>query len=145
MEVYKNKFSSEAELENALEEFLKICLERTELFVPSEEERFKFFHRSFFEYFYAKYITKRFHSAVERLNELIKFDIDSEIFELTVAMLKQDYEQDYQALIGLHNILGLLLKFKWFYVAIYNFLYYIKKYLTFTIYCSIISKHLITP
>ena len=101
LEVYKNKFSSEAELENALEEFLKFCSERTELFVPSEEERFKFFHRSFFEYFYAKYITKRFHSAVERLNELTKFDIDSEIFELTVAMLKQDYEQDYQALIDL--------------------------------------------
>ena len=101
LEVYKNKFSSEAELENALEEFLKFSSERTELFVPSEEERFKFFHRSFFEYFYAKYITKRFHSAVERLNELTKFDIDSEIFELTVAMLKQDYEQDYQALIDL--------------------------------------------
>lgn len=101
LEVYKNKFSSEAELENALEEFLKFSSERTELFVPSEEERFKFFHRSFFEYFYAKYITKRFHSAVERLNELTKFDIDSEIFELTVAMLKQDYEQDYQALINL--------------------------------------------
>lgn len=101
LEVYKNKFSSEAELENAFEEFLKFSSERTELFVPSEEERFKFFHRSFFEYFYAKYITKRFHSAVERLNELTKFDIDSEIFELTVAMLKQDYEQDYQALIDL--------------------------------------------
>ena len=101
LEVYKNKFSCEAELENALEEFLKFCSERTELFVPSEEEKFKFFHRSFFEYFYSKYITKRFHSSEQRLNELKKFDIDSEIFELTVAMLKQDYEQDYQALLDL--------------------------------------------
>lgn len=101
LEVYKNKFSCEAELENALEEFLKFCSERTELFVPSEEEKFKFFHRSFFEYFYSKYITKRFHSSEQQLNELKKFDIDSEIFELTVAMLKQDYEQDYQALLDL--------------------------------------------
>lgn len=101
LEVYKNKFSCEAELENALEEFLKFCSERTELFVPSEEEKFKFFHRSFFEYFYSKYITKRFHSAEQRLNELKKFDIDSEIFELSVAMLKQDDEHGYQALIDL--------------------------------------------
>jgi len=99
--VYKTRYMSEVEAENALEEFLKFCSERTELFVPSEEEKFKFFHRSFFEYFYSKYITKRVHDASNRLEELLLFDIDSEVFELTVAMLKQDNQQEYQELIDL--------------------------------------------
>lgn len=99
--VYKTRYMCEVEAENALEEFLKFCSERTELFVPSEEDKFKFFHRSFFEYFYSKYITKRVHEATDRLDELLAFDIDSEIFELTVAMLKQDNQQEYQELIDL--------------------------------------------
>lgn len=101
LQVYKTKYASEAETENAIDEFLKFCSDRTELFVPTLEDKFKFFHRSFFEYFYSFYIFLRCKDADEMLNELLKFDVDSEVFELTVAMLKQKSEEKYQALIDL--------------------------------------------
>ena len=54
---YKSKYGNEVDTENAIEEFLKFCSDRTELFVPAAgEDKFKFFHRSFFEYFYSQYI-----------------------------------------------------------------------------------------
>lgn len=101
LQIYKTKYVSEAETENAIDEFLKFCADRTELFVPTLEDKFKFFHRSFFEYFYSLYIYLRCKNENERLEELLKFDVDSEVFELTVAMLKQQSEEDYQALIEL--------------------------------------------
>ncbi len=56
-EIYKNKYVSENQTEQAIEQFLTFCSDRTELFVPSSgEDCFKFFHRSFFEYFYSQYI-----------------------------------------------------------------------------------------
>lgn len=101
LRVYKAKYGSEAEAENAIEEFLKFCSDRTELFVPTVEDKYKFFHRSFFEYFYSLYIFYRCNDENEMLDELLKFDVDSEVFELTVAMLKQKAESKYQALIEL--------------------------------------------
>ncbi len=101
VEVYKTKYGCEADAENAVDEFLKFCSERTELFVPSAEDKFKFFHRSFFEYFYSSYIFLRCGNTETMLSEFVKFDVDSEVFELTVAMLKQKDEIKYQALIDL--------------------------------------------
>ena len=101
LQVYKSKYDSEAETENAIDEFLKFCSERTELFIPTLEDKYKFFHRSFFEYFYSLYIFYRCNSVEEILSELYKFDIDSEVFELTVAMLKQQSEMKYQELVNL--------------------------------------------
>lgn len=100
LQVYKRKFACEADTENAIEEFLKFCSDRTELFVPSSEDKFKFFHRSFFEYFYSLSIY-RMKNAQSMLNELLKFDVDSEVFELTISMLKQNDEEKYQELIDL--------------------------------------------
>ena len=46
---YRRKYSSDAETECAAEHFLLFCSDRTELFVPAAgEDRYKFFHRSFF-------------------------------------------------------------------------------------------------
>lgn len=101
IEIYKTKYGCEVDAENAVDEFLKFCSDRTELFVPSAEDKYKFFHRSFFEYFYSFYIFLRCENAETMLAELIKFDVDSEVFELTVAMLKQKDEVKYQALIDL--------------------------------------------
>lgn len=101
LSIYKTKYGCEAEAENAIEEFLKFCSDRTELFVPTVEDKYKFFHRSFFEYFYSLYIFYRCRDENEMLTELLKFDVDSEVFELTVAMLKQKSETKYQALIEL--------------------------------------------
>lgn len=96
---YKRKYSNEAETENAINEFLNFCSNRTELIVPSAtDNKFRFFHRSFFEYFYARHICQQ--SSVEEIYESINmFDIDSEIFELTVSLIKQENEIKYQDLL----------------------------------------------
>lgn len=100
MNVYKTKYSSEVETEDAVDEFLAFCADRTELFVPSAgEDKFKFFHRSFFEYFYSQYVFIRKDSIEEIYECISNFDVDSEIFELTFAMLKQKNEFKYQKLI----------------------------------------------
>lgn len=102
LSVYKTKYNNEVDTENAIEEFLRFCSDRTELFVPAQsDDEFQFFHRSFFEYFYSQYIFVRFNDENEILEKLMAFDVDSEVFELTVAMLKQKAELKYQKLIEL--------------------------------------------
>lgn len=101
VEIYTAKYGSEALADNAVEEFLRFCSDRTELFVPTAEEKYKFFHRSFFEFFYSSYIALRCSDAGTMLEEMRKFDVDSEVFELTVAILKQNDEQKYQSLVEL--------------------------------------------
>lgn len=100
LEQYRTKYGDEAETECAIKEFLEFCSSRTELFVPSSvDDKFKFFHRSFFEYFYSRYIHQR--ANVEEMYELMSvFDVDSEVFELTVALVKEDNEVKYQNLIS---------------------------------------------
>lgn len=98
--LYEKRFGCYTEAENAAEKFLSFCSERTELFVPaSEEKTYKFFHRSFFEYFYSKYICTTFYTSSKIYKEFQKFDIDTEIYELTVSMIKNDKEELYQDLV----------------------------------------------
>ena len=96
---YKTKYLDEMTAELAIKEFLEFCSNRTELFIPSSvDDKYKFFHRSFFEYFYSRYIHQQ--SDVAQMYELMcKFDIDSEVFELSVALVKEDQEEKYQKLI----------------------------------------------
>lgn len=96
---YKTKYADEITAEQAINEFLEFCSNRTELFVPSAvDDKYKFFHRSFFEYFYSRYIHQQ--ASVEQMYDLMsKFDIDSEVFELSVALVKEDNEEKYQNLI----------------------------------------------
>lgn len=97
---YSGKYASVSEAERAAEHFLVFCSDRTELFVPAAgEDRFKFFHRSFFEYFYSQYIFLRIREVEAVYNSLQKFDVDSEVFELTLAMMKQKDEFRYQELV----------------------------------------------
>lgn len=99
--IYRSKYASDAETERAALDFLAFCSDRTELFVPAAgEDRFKFFHRSFFEYFYSQYIFLRKHDVSDVYNSLSQFDVDSEVFELTFAMMKQKDENRYQELIS---------------------------------------------
>lgn len=99
-QIYKTKYVSENQTELAIEQFLVFCSDRTELFVPaSGEDCFKFFHRSFFEYFYSQYIFTRMSSVGEIYDAWRTFDVDSEIFELTLAMFKQKNESKYQEIV----------------------------------------------
>ena len=96
---YKTKYVDEVTAECAIRDFLDFCSNRTELFVPAAaDDKFKFFHRSFFEYFYSRYIYQQ--SDVQTMyNLMADFDIDSEVFELTIAMVKEENEEKYQSLI----------------------------------------------
>ena len=99
---YSGKYESEAIASHSAECFLEFCTDRTELFVPaSEDGKYKFFHRSFFEYFFSLYIFHRMKTAEEVFESLLKFDVDSEVFELTLALTKQKDEQLYQSIIKL--------------------------------------------
>lgn len=99
-QIYKTKYISENQTEDAIEQFLVFCSDRTELFVPaSGEDCFKFFHRSFFEYFYSQYIFTRIANTEEIYDVWSRFDVDSEVFELTLAMFKQKNEIKYQEIV----------------------------------------------
>ena len=83
-------FSDAVACENAITEFLDFCAERTELFVPAQkDDSFKFFHRSFFEYFYSLQISLEIQDVSSIYEQFSKFDVDSEIFELTMSSFKQ--------------------------------------------------------
>lgn len=97
---YKGKFASEVETERAAEDFLVFCSDRTELFVPSAgEDCFRFFHRSFYEYFYSQYVYSRVREVTKVYGSILDLDVDSEICELILAKMKQEDEPRYQELI----------------------------------------------
>ena len=86
----RTTFPDIASCGNAVTEFLDFCAERTELFVPAQkEDGFKFFHRSFFEYFYSQYIYLEIQDVSLIYKQFLIFDVDSEVFELTVSAFKQ--------------------------------------------------------
>lgn len=102
LEVYEDEYFDRNQARNAIDEFLRFCSERTEVFVPdANEDMFKFFHRSFYEYFYSKYIVIRLPDAVAIYDELIATDMDSEVFELVIAMLKATNVQRFKEVITL--------------------------------------------
>lgn len=93
---YNKLFLDQNQLSNAIDEFLKFCSERTELYVEGNEGFYRFFHRSFFEYYYSKFIIKSISDNKELINELLNFSPDSEMFELTVSLLKSEYYSRYE-------------------------------------------------
>lgn len=102
LSVYEDEYSDRNQARNAIDEFLRFCAERTEVFVPdANEDTFKFFHRSFYEYFYSKYIVIRLTTAQAIYDELVKTDLDSEIFELVIAMLKNTDIQRFKDVLNL--------------------------------------------
>lgn len=102
MKTYRKRYRDENDLSRAIKEFLRFCEDRTELFIMgNSEDKYKFFHRSFFEFFYAKYCAKHL-SQQQILNELIEFGDDSELTELTISILKKNaYTTKYIPLIDL--------------------------------------------
>ena len=82
-DTYKKRYSDENRLLKAINEFLRFCSTRTDLFVlGNRDEHYKFFHRSFFEYYYAKFVSKNY-GTEDLISELMRFDYDSEIYELS--------------------------------------------------------------
>lgn len=88
--MYKNEFPSSTSCKLATDEFLQFCADRTEVYVPSQNSNsdYRFFHRSFYEFFYAKYIDKNAKNEEETYEMLRDFDMDSEIYELLTILYK---------------------------------------------------------
>jgi len=90
LKTFNKTFTDEAVLYERIDCFLKFCAERTDLFVISQKENhFRFFHRSFFEYFHARKLFNT-ESISHTFNALKQFDNDSEIFELYIAICKDN-------------------------------------------------------
>lgn len=86
--LYSQRFHSETECREAVEVFLQFCADRTEVFVPSPNSNteYRFFHRSFYEYFYASFIATRTRTVEDTYRKLDGFEVDSELFELLVEL-----------------------------------------------------------
>ena len=98
LDLYDVSYKNQNEALKAIKEFLKFCAERTELFVKSGENTYKFYHKSFFEYFYSKYIINNFkHNQIYK--ELVKFDYSQDIPEITIELLKESKFSTYKELI----------------------------------------------
>ena len=102
LDLHERRFDNEVECKMATEMFLQFCSDRTEIFVPSSNSNlyYRFFHRSFYEYFYAKYIETYTRDVSETLDKLKIFDIDSEIYELLVTLYEQRTPQYLQELVS---------------------------------------------
>ncbi len=100
LEVFKYDYPCPNDVRNATNEFLRFCSERTELVVKSTEKEYKFYHKSFFEYFYSKYIINNF-NLEKILNIIISNDLDDEIASLTLEILKHDNSKKYRDLMEL--------------------------------------------
>lgn len=91
LSLYQMKFHSEGECRAATEMFLQFCADRTEVFIPSPNSNleYRFFHRSFYEYFFAKSISIHTQTVAKTYEELYQFDVDSEVFELLLTIYDQ--------------------------------------------------------
>lgn len=83
--LYRQRFHSETECRAAIEIFLQFCADRTEVFVPSPNSNteYRFFHRLFYEFFYANYISIRTRSVFVREHPYDAGQLD-EMVELVV-------------------------------------------------------------
>lgn len=90
--LYVQRFHSETQCRAAVDIFLQFCSDRTEVFVPSPNSNteYRFFHRSFYEYFYAKYISTRTKTVEDTYRKLQGFNVDSELFELLVQLYNKN-------------------------------------------------------
>ena len=90
--LYRQRFHSETECRTAIEIFLQFCADRTEVFVPSPNSNteYRFFHRSFYEFFYANYIAIRTKSVEDTYRMLDGFEVDSELFELLIQLYSKN-------------------------------------------------------
>lgn len=90
--LYVQRFHSETECRAAIEVFLQFCADRTEVFVPSPNSNteYRFFHRSFYEFFCANYIATRTRFVEDTYLKLNDFEVDSELFELLVQLYNKN-------------------------------------------------------
>lgn len=90
--LYVQRFHSETQCRDAIEVFLQFCADRTEVFVPSPNSNteYRFFHRSFYEFFYANYIATRTRCVEDTYLKLDGFEVDSELFELLVQLYNKN-------------------------------------------------------
>lgn len=90
-EQFQHRFFNCGECQSAIDQFLQFCSDRTEILIPSNGRNgyYRFYHRSFFEFFIARHIETYTHSVIDTYAELTRFNADSEVFELLVVLYMQ--------------------------------------------------------
>ena len=91
LSLYEHRFHSSIECKMATEMFLHFCADRTEVFVPSPSSNtdYRFYHRSFYEYFFSRYIEAHTSNVCSTYDMLLELDVDSEIFELLISLYER--------------------------------------------------------
>lgn len=106
-ELYKKEFSGNTLCNQATEEFLQFCADRTEVFVPSAHSNssYRFFHRSFYEYFFVRWMDAEGLSPEEMISMLRSFEVDSEVYELIGLLYRLEQRPE-----DLHKLLHAVLR-----------------------------------
>jgi hypothetical protein len=102
LSLYEKRFHSSTECKMATNMFLQFCSDRTEIFVPSPNSNmdYRFYHRSFYEYFCAKHIEAQTTDVPSTYKALCKFDIDSEVIELLLSLYERRNPRYLRALVS---------------------------------------------
>jgi hypothetical protein len=97
---YMVKYGNYINAYNSVDEFLKFCAERTDFYVKgTKENTFKFFHRSLYDYYFSKYLNRKYTETECLLNQLIKLPKDSEVFEILMQLLLDENYPRYKKLL----------------------------------------------
>ena len=91
LSLYEQRFEGSTECKMGTEMFLQFCSDRTEIFVPSPHSNleYRFYHRSFYDYFFAKYIEARTNAVEATYGKLCMFDTGSEVIELLLTLYQR--------------------------------------------------------
>jgi len=92
---YQSKYGNYASAYNSSEEFLEFCKERTDFYVRgSKELTYKYFHRSFYDFYQAKRVVTKFVRPEDLFNQISNLSKESEVFELLLEILMDvDYDR----------------------------------------------------
>lgn len=76
----------------AVKEFLNFIADRTDFYVKSSpiEDYYKFYHRSFFDYYIAKFLFKSCTNPEILLLKVCEYNSDSEVYELLTEILRAE-------------------------------------------------------
>lgn len=99
IELHNVSYPCKNDTQRAIKEFLRFCSERTELFIKSGEKSYKFYHKSFFEYFYSKYMLNNL-SFTEICNEMSEFDFTQEIPSMVIELMRDSHYSQYKKFIN---------------------------------------------
>lgn len=97
LELHADDYECKNEARNAIDEFLKFCADRSELYIKETEDEYRFYHDMFFKYFYASWLIKNCQNDYENIIEAVENCTHNDEFPIFIhSMLKNDYKRKYK-------------------------------------------------